>query len=212
MSSETIAERIVFLQNALNLSEPAFARALGMAQSSLWRITKGGGKPRIDTVDKIVSTTNCNRDWILTGTGEPFAPTAPAQSDLYDALKAKGHKVIPLFEATAQGMEQTPGDMYVMPRGVALPPDAKAICIMDDSFPPHQQLDHLIIHEVYAALTNSRQHYIVNTARGCHFATVGIGRIGYVIAPLDKSIEPYSVEIEDLEFVYTVLYTISREK
>lgn len=81
-------ERLKELRKALGLTQAAFAEKIGAKQNTVATYEMGRNTPRDPVIHSICKEFGVNKDWLLTGTGEMFAPD-PA--DELEALAAKYH-------------------------------------------------------------------------------------------------------------------------
>ena len=69
-----IGERINRILNESGLKKVEFAKAIGIDQSYVPKIISGEKKPSDRVIDCICSKFNVNKEWILSGDGEPYNP------------------------------------------------------------------------------------------------------------------------------------------
>jgi len=72
-----IVKRIMYLRkNILNLTQPAFAEAIGYSQTYVSLLEKGKRELTGDLIVNVAHTYNISEDWLLSGEGELFSPLA----------------------------------------------------------------------------------------------------------------------------------------
>ena len=81
-------ERLKELRKALGLTQAAFAEKIGAKQNTVATYEMGRNTPRDPVIHSICKEFGVNKDWLLTGTGEMFAPDP---EDELSALAAKYH-------------------------------------------------------------------------------------------------------------------------
>lgn len=89
MKKETLADRINAAMNAANMSQGALAKASGVAQPTIWRLTSGNAQGSTKIVE-IANALGVRSEWLSTGTGpmradgqQPAAPVVLTPSDVY---------------------------------------------------------------------------------------------------------------------------------
>lgn len=102
MSETTINQRLNFLLTKLGLKAGAFARALGLSETTIRNYVDRTAKPSSDVLEKISNTfKQVNLVWLVTGEGEPFKEdntTAQNQTNILgdsnNVASGKGGKAI----------------------------------------------------------------------------------------------------------------------
>lgn len=79
-------ERLKELRKALGLTQAAFAEKIGAKQNTVATYEMGRNTPRDPVIHSICKEFGVNKEWLLTGTGEMFAP------DPQDELAALAEK------------------------------------------------------------------------------------------------------------------------
>lgn len=69
-------DRLKQLRKKLNLSQAAFAKALGLSQSAIGDIESGKNKLKTQNFNAICREFNVNPAWLETGEGEMFMPSS----------------------------------------------------------------------------------------------------------------------------------------
>lgn len=74
MSETTINQRLKFLLKALDMKAPAFARAIGVSETTFRNYIDRDSKPGTEVIEKIANSfEKVNIVWLVTGKGEPLA-------------------------------------------------------------------------------------------------------------------------------------------
>ena len=102
---QTIVDRIEMIIDAeCGGKATVFAERLGINSANVSQWRSGSTKPRNQTIQQIADTFGYNRDWILTGEGEPRS-LAEAEAQIVDALshaiKYKSSAIDRLIRAVA---------------------------------------------------------------------------------------------------------------
>lgn len=85
----TVNERIEKIIQSSGLSLTAFAKLIGVAQTSLRDCVKNGAEPKFSTLNKIIRAKPLiSAEWLLTGKGE-MEKTDSSDSSLVEDLKAE---------------------------------------------------------------------------------------------------------------------------
>ena len=104
-------KRINEIRKALNLTQRAFGEKIGMQQNTIALIECGRNTSR-QTVDAICREFGVNKEWLLTGTGEMFAP------DPQDELAALAEKY-----------HYSPAAGLLIEKFISLPDDRREVII-----------------------------------------------------------------------------------
>jgi len=73
MSETTINQRLIFLLESLKMKAPAFARTIGVSETTFRNYIDRDSKPSSDVLEKISNSfEKVNITWLVTGNGEPF--------------------------------------------------------------------------------------------------------------------------------------------
>jgi transcriptional regulator with XRE-family HTH domain len=82
MSETTINQRLKFLLGALNMKAPAFARAIGVSETTFRNYIDRDSKPGTEVIEKIANSfESVNIAWLVTGKGEPL-PNKPNGAEI----------------------------------------------------------------------------------------------------------------------------------
>lgn len=85
----TINQRINMVINSSGMSLTAFAKMIGIAQTSLRDCVKNGSEPKYSTLNKIIiAKPMISADWLLTGNGEMEKSESP-DITLLESLNAE---------------------------------------------------------------------------------------------------------------------------
>lgn len=104
-------KRIKEIRKALNLTQRAFGEKIGMQQNTI-ALIEGGRNTSRQTVDAICREFGVNKEWLLTGTGEMFAP------DPQDELAALAEKY-----------HYSPAAGLLIEKFISLPDDRREVII-----------------------------------------------------------------------------------
>ena len=69
-------DRIIELRNKLNLTQTEFGEKIGLTRNAVAAYERGIANPTGTAIIAIVNVFHVNREWLETGEGEMFAPTA----------------------------------------------------------------------------------------------------------------------------------------
>lgn len=126
MKKETLADRINAAMNAANMSQGALAKASGVAQPTIWRLTSGNAQGSTKIVE-IANALGVRSEWLSTGSGpmradgqQPAAPTVTTPSNVYRvevlnlSVSAGPGAVISEFVEVLRSVEYSPEDARLM--------------------------------------------------------------------------------------------------
>lgn len=82
---QTIGDRISIIIRENSLKQSDFAKALNITPSSVSTMVSGKSNPSAQTIQQICDKFGYNRDWLVTGEGEPRS-LAAADRQIVDAL------------------------------------------------------------------------------------------------------------------------------
>lgn len=105
-------ERLKELRKALGLTQAAFAEKIGAKQNTVATYEMGRNTPRDPVIHSICKEFGVNKDWLLTGTGEMFAP------DPQDELAALAEKY-----------HYSPAAGLLIEKFISLPDDRREVII-----------------------------------------------------------------------------------
>ena len=69
-------DRIIELRNKLNLTQTEFGEKIGLTRNAVAAYERGIANPTGTAIIAIVNVFHVNREWLETGEGDMFAPTA----------------------------------------------------------------------------------------------------------------------------------------
>jgi hypothetical protein len=130
MSETTINQRLIFLLESLKMKAPAFARTIGVGETTFRNYIDRDSKPSSEVLEKILNSfENVNIVWLVTGRGEPFTSEVPSVANTTTTRIKKvtggavhsgnGNQLITL-EACQQELENTKRDMATAQKEIAL--------------------------------------------------------------------------------------------
>jgi transcriptional regulator with XRE-family HTH domain len=115
-----IVNNIKKLMKTLNLNQKAFAKPLGISQSSLSQVLSKKIGTSALLITGICKTYNVNRDWLLTGKGEMFI-----KEDFPEIVREK-----PVWEIIPDNCPADPVCQQICIHCMVLPPDDKVTALL----------------------------------------------------------------------------------
>ena len=126
MKKETLADRINAAMNAADMSQGALAKASGVAQPTIWRLTSGNAQGSTKIVE-IANALGVRSEWLSTGAGpmradgqQPAAPVVTTPSNVYRvevmnlSVSAGPGTVNSEFVEVLRSVEYSPEDARLM--------------------------------------------------------------------------------------------------
>lgn len=101
MKNSTISERLNLAMQARGITQGALAKASGVAQPTIWRLTSGQAKASKKVVD-IANALNVSVDWLANGVGDmedagrEYRPPQTRSADM------EGSFIVPVYEHDTQ--------------------------------------------------------------------------------------------------------------
>jgi transcriptional regulator with XRE-family HTH domain len=82
-----ISERIKILRKKSKLSQTEFGKCLGVSRDVIANLEYGRVNPKEPFISLLCSVFNINKDWLLSGNGEPTDENIESKRNINEALK-----------------------------------------------------------------------------------------------------------------------------